>query len=320
MSDHQKNESCLIVLNPKAGAGKAGMIQTQIKEMAQNAFKQVDLVCTEGQGHATVIASEACEKDYDVIAAVGGDGTCHEVMNGMIHNDRPKSPKTVFSLIPMGTGSDLQKTIGAPKTLKEAIHFAANGETKLCDIGKCAASGEDGKTKTRYFINAAGFGANGDAARRSNKSSKKLGGTITFLSAAIVTAIKYKPVPVKIEWIDNDHTNSWEETLISCFIANGSYCGGGMWIGPKATMYDNQLDFTLVPHLGIHKQLMAIPRLYNGTVGEFPGITTCKGQSLRATPEQNKEVPIELDGELFGSLPANFSILPRILKIRSKWG
>ena len=58
-----------------------------------------------------------------------------------------------------------------------------------------------------------------------------------------------------------------------------------MYIGPKATMFDGRLDFTLVPQLGIPKQLIAIPRLYKGTIGGFPGITVCHGQTIRATPQ-----------------------------------
>ena len=232
MPEKVNSDSCLIILNPKAGAGKAAYLEEKIKAIATKNFKRVEIKCTKAQGHATEIAREGCEQSFDAILAVGGDGTCNEVVNGMIRNDKAISPKTVFSLIPIGTGSDLKKTINAPINLQKAIETAAKGIVKECDVGKCTGKDKDGNVASRYFINVAGFGANGDVVRRSNQSSKKLGGKITFLSATLITAIRYQPAPVKIEWLDSGQASHWEETLLSCFIANGSYCGGGMWSAP----------------------------------------------------------------------------------------
>jgi len=312
------DEKICLILNPKAAAGSAGKKIDRLKRALDKSFKHWELRLTNGPRHATALAAQACEEGFDLVAAAGGDGTCHEVINGMIHEDRPRNSKTAFSLIPLGTGSDLMKTIKSPLNAEEAIWIASTGVTLPCDVGRATITTEAGK-ETRYFINVAGFGANGEVVRQANASSKRFGGQVTFLKATLKTAMRYTPPRVQIEWTIDDQSQHWEGALLSCFVANGAYCGGGMWVGPNGSMHDGQADITILPAMSLGTQVLNMPKLYNGKLDQFSKSHCFQTAHLRATTTKNNRVYIDLDGELSGFLPASFSILPRLLPVRSGW-
>ena len=137
MKSHSQNQIeriCLIV-NPRAAAGKAGKQQLGIEDSVNKWFANWEIRITKAPGHASQLAAEACQEGFDIVAAVGGDGTCHEVVNGMIKDDQAIRSETVLSIIPIGTGSDLIKTIKTPKNVSAALSIAANGPTKKVDVG-----------------------------------------------------------------------------------------------------------------------------------------------------------------------------------------
>ena len=114
MEPNQNDRVCFIV-NPKAGSGSAKTKRRQLEERISQYFLNWEIRETQAAGHAEVIARECCHEGFDIIAPIGGDGTCHEVVNGMIHNDEPYSPNTSLALISAGTGSDFLKSIPTPQ-------------------------------------------------------------------------------------------------------------------------------------------------------------------------------------------------------------
>jgi len=172
---------------------------------------------------------------------------------------------------------------------------------------------------TEYFINVAGFGANGEVAQRTNNGSKKLGGKLTFLGASLQTIFSYKAAQIKLNWQNENDSGEWEGKFLSCFVANASYCGGGMLIGPKASMQDGLADIGLLPKMGKFDQLVEIRKLYSGQIEQIKNAFCKRVSELRATTTIGNHVLIELDGEVFGKLPAAFSIIKRVLPIRADW-
>ena len=316
-SRNHSEKICLIV-NPKAGAGKAASNMDSLKRAVDRAFAQWDIKETQGPRHATELATQACSEGFHLVAAVGGDGTCHEVINGLIENDRARSKHTAFCVLPFGTGSDLIKTLQTPRRLSEALWIAATGITLPSDIGK-ATFREGDEIRTRYFINVAGFGANGEVVRYANNSSKRFGGKATFVGASLKTIANYKHPNVRIQISNGDHNTDWEGQLLSTFIANGSFCGGGMNVGHKGNMHDGIFNITILPSLTAMQQLAHLPKLYNGNIAAIPGAKCLDAQSIRATAPKHSTVYVDLDGELSGQLPVTLKILPRILPIRGGW-
>ena len=313
MEPNQNDRVCFIV-NPKAGSGSAKTKRRQLEESISQYFLNWEIRETQAAGHAEVIARECCHEGFDIIAPIGGDGTCHEVVNGMIHNDEPYNPKTSLALISAGTGSDFLKSIPTPKDPIQALHAAAFGQNKIIDIGKCTT-----QTGARYFVNVAGFGVNGEVAERSNSSSKMLGGKFTFIKATLQSSLSYKPQPVKLSWLVDQEEREWQGEVLSCFIANGKYCGGGMNVGPSSELNDGIADVTILSPIGPIEQLFKLRKLYNGTIHELKQAQQFQSQIIKATAIKDSVVKIELDGENSGVLPATFEILPKRLSIRSMW-
>lgn len=316
-SRNHSERICLIV-NPKAGAGRAAKNINLLERAAERAFEHWEVRQTEAPGHATALAEQACDEGFHLVAAVGGDGTCHEIINGLIMNDRARSKQTAFCVLPFGTGSDLIKTLQTPKKLSEALWIAATGITLPSDVGK-ATFREGSESKVRYFINVAGFGANGEAVRYANKSSKRFGGTATFVGASLKTIANYKHPNVRIQLEHEEQVIDWNGPMLSTFVANGSYCGGGMNVGHNGNMHDGLLNISILPTLSTVQQLAHLPKLYNGKISAIPGAQCHSAQRLRATAPQHTAVFVDLDGELSGQLPVTFEVLPRVLPIRGGW-
>lgn len=316
-SRNHSERLCLIV-NPKAGAGSAVKNLAKLQAAVDRAFVKWEIKHTEGPGHASILAAQACDEGYDLISAVGGDGTCNEVVNGMLQNDKARSKKAAFCVIPFGTGSDLIKSLKTPKKLSEALWIAATGITLPSDVGKATFRTDDGPI-VKYFINVAGFGANGEVVRYANNSSKRFGGKTTFVGASLKTIANYRHPNIRMSIINGETEEVWEGKMLSAFIANGSFCGGGMNVGNKGNMHDGEFNITVLSSLTALQQLTNLPKLYNGNIKGIPGSLCMKATQVRATAPSHTKVLVDLDGELSGSLPATFEILSRAINIRGGW-
>ena len=310
---NETDKICFVV-NPKAGSGSAKTKRRKLEEQVSSCFLHWEIRETQYAGHAQILAKEICQEGFDIIGVVGGDGTCHEVLNGMIHNDEAINPNTALALIPAGTGSDFLKSLPTPNDPISALRIAALGRDRILDIGKCTT-----QENVRYFINVAGFGVNGEVAERSNNSSKMLGGRITFIKATLQSSLSYTPQKVLLQWEQDDQQQQWSGEVLSCFIANGKFCGGGMNVGPQSSLDDGLADITLLEPIGPIEQLFKLRKLYDGTIHELKQAHQLKSSSLQATAQKNSCVKIELDGECGGNLPARFEILKQKLRVRSNW-
>lgn len=310
---NETDKICFIV-NPKAGSGSAKAKRRKLEEQVSSCFAHWEIRETKRAGHAQQLAKEICEEGFDIVGVVGGDGTCHEVLNGMINNDEPINPSTALALIPAGTGSDFLKSLPTPSDPIQALRSAAFGTDRIVDIGKCTTQEE-----ARYFINVAGFGVNGEVAERSNNSSKMLGGKITFIKATLQSSLSYSPQKVSLQWEEENNVQTWTGEVLSCFVANGKFCGGGMNVGPASSLDDGLADITVLEPIGPIEQVFKLRKLYDGTIHELKQASQIKCSALRATAQKNATVKIELDGECGGKLPARFEILKQKLRIRSNW-
>ena len=313
-----RNERICLILNPHAGAGRAGREVEILERAVDRAFAQWEIRKTERQGHATELARGAVEDGFDIVAAVGGDGTCSEVVAGLFDGERARSRKAVFTVVPFGTGSDLIKSLQIPRALNESLWVAATGITLPTDVGSVTLNTAAGP-QSRLFINVAGFGINGEVVLRANRSSKRFGGAITFFQATAESLFSYRPRRVTVEWDGPDGKGAWEGDLTSGFVANGAYCGGGMWVGKGGSMVDGCFDLTLLPSATLARQLLSAPLMYNGNLDRIDGAVRARATWVKVNSTPAGGVNIDLDGEMPGQLPAEFKVLPRSLNVRGGW-
>lgn len=319
-SSVNKTEPLCLIVNPTAGAGKAAARVSQLQRSADRAFAQWDLRLTEGPGHATELAREAVDQEFGIVAAVGGDGTCHEVMQGMVVDGRPRSNRTVFSTIPLGTGSDLMKSLEIPRNLSEALWVLATGITLPTDVGVARWTSQ-GQPQEELFINVSGFGANGEVVRRANASDKRLGGRATFMLASLRTTAAYSGGEVALEWQEEEDgpLRQWEGPVQVCFVANGAWCGGGMWVGRGGSMQDGLFDVTVLPPGSLARQLLGARHLYDGRLDRVRGALRFTATRLSVTPAPGAHLPLDLDGEQREGEPREFELLPAALQVRGGW-
>jgi diacylglycerol kinase (ATP) len=315
-----RDERLCLVVNPHAAAGRARTHVDDIRRAADRAFEQWDLRLTEGPGHAEALAATAVGEGFDLVAAVGGDGTCHEVVNGFFDGELPRSKTCAFAVVPMGTGSDLVRSLHTPRSLDAALWVAATGVTLPTDVGFVELFDHEEKPITRRFVNVAGFGAQGDVVRRANEMDKRWGGKVTFLRASVASARSYRPPRVALRWDGPDGASSSEGELLSAFVANGEYCGGGMWVARGGSMHDGFFDVTTLAPVPFARQVLEARRLYDGHLDRMTGARRFVAASLTAQPmDPSERVPVDLDGEAPGCLPATFRILSRGICIRAGW-
>lgn len=314
------DEPTVVVLNPRAGAGRALRQLDALKRALDRVFARWSLRVTEGPGHAAVLAAEASAAGAAVVVAAGGDGTCHEVAVGL-YGAAQSGGAAAFGLLPFGTGGDLQRSFRAPDDVLEALLHIAHTPSRPMDLGIAALTRPGGPPMGHVepFINVAGFGANGEVVRRANQRDKRLGGALTFFGAALQTAIQYSPPTLRLRFGGPRGEAELQAPLLSCFLANGAYCGGGMWVGKGGALDDGLLDLTALPPDPALRQVLRSRRLYDGELEGWPGARRGQVRWVEASAVGDEPVYVDLDGECPGALPARFSVAPGALSVRGRW-
>lgn len=299
------------IVNPASANGSTGKLWDTLERAIGNEIGEVDASFTTAANHATGLAREALDDGFEMIVAVGGDGTVNEVVNGFFDSGAPVSADAVLGVISRGTGSDFIKTMNLPKEIEDAARVLKGRAVKRCDAGRFTSRGPDGKEMERYFINIADFGVGGEAVERVNNTSKAFGGFLSFLYGTLKTLWVYKGKKVKFR-IDDD--SEIEQAINSVVIANGQYFGGGMQIAPEAIADDGLFDIVILDDLSFVESLLNIPKLYKGTHINDPKVTCFRGKRLVA--ESDEDVLIDVEGEHGGMLPAKFEIIPSSINVK----
>jgi diacylglycerol kinase family enzyme len=250
------------------------------------------------------------------VVAVGGDGTANEVVNGLFDGDRPTRPDVVFGLVPAGTGGDLARTLRVPRDPRAAFRQILALPPVACDVLSVTCTRADGGPVHRIGVNVTGFGLNGEVVARANRSAKRFGGRLTFLSATVAAFARYRPPRVTVRFTAGDGAHGeWSGPLSSAFVANAQYCGGGMWVGRGGSLRDGLAELTLVPEMSMHRAILQGPRLFSGTLGSVKEVSRNTVSTVDAIAEEATPVLVDVDGEQPGLLPASIRVLRKVLLI-----
>ena len=248
-----------------------------------------------GPGELTELARTA---DAELLVVVGGDGALNEVVNGRRDVE--------IAVIPRGTGMDFVRTHEIPSSFDDAVALARDGRARSLDLGHVTfREGE------RWFANVASVGMSGAVAQRANGMSKVLGGKVTFFYALAREFLVWRNTEVTVRCDDAERRGRMHDVIV----ANGQYHGGAMWLAPDARADDGRFDVVLIGDVTKLDFVTTAPKLYKGTHLEHP-----KVELLRSTfvdVEAPGPLPIETDGEVAGTTPAHFEVVPGVLKVRA---
>jgi diacylglycerol kinase (ATP) len=328
------DQSALVIVNPSSAAGKTGRRWSQLAPHVKRILPHAKICMTQHVGHATQLAKQAALQNVSQIVAVGGDGTIHEVLNGLFDEQgQALSPNLILSPLPMGTGSDLCRSLGIPRDPKQAVQLL-NQEAQTIDVGHvkfyrnmpsfdCESFNEPipNKSEVQYskvFLNIGSFGLSGAVARHFEIHGK--GGSLSYLLGIFKASSSYQnsPVELTLKGVDQE-PKVIRRTLYTCAIANAQYFGNGMHVAPNAHVNDCLLDCVLVGDLSILEVVQRMPALYRGKHLKKPKFESYQAQSVYiSTQDPHKVIWVELDGELSGVGPAEFSILPQVLKVTAE--
>jgi diacylglycerol kinase (ATP) len=301
------NKIAKVIVNPTAGANSTHKKWPDISSLLKQSGLRFDFQFTEDRGHAIEIANEAASDGYRHLVAVGGDGTIHEVANGILQSKNSSS--TILGVINTGTGGDLIKSIGIHMDYIKACGIVNSPNRLLMDVGVVTYQ-KSGQTLQRFFVNSAGVGFDARVVDATEKLPKWFGGTIPYLTALFRTFIGYRNETAAYKIGDSAPE---EAKILSLVVANGGYFGGGMHIAPEAKLNDGLLDVVVMGNFGKFEILKNLSKVYRGTHSNVPKVKM--NRSTEITVESQHKLILQADGEVLGETPASFTILPKSLNL-----
>lgn len=304
-----------VIVNPHSANRRTGREWPEIARALKEVLGGIRYAHTREPGDATRIAREALASGHRTIVSVGGDGTLNEVVNGFFRVESGRAaavnPDAVLGMIPRGTGGDFRKTLGIPPDLEGAAAVLRDGRDRRIDAGMLEYVNHRDRPSVRFFLNITSFGVGGEVDERVNRSSKLLGGKISFFRAALAATLAYRNKPVRLK-VDGE--KEWEGKIYNVAVANGQYFGGGMWVAPEARPDDGVFDIVIMGDFSFFDSLFGGTKIYRGRHLAHPKVEFLRGIRVEATSEER--VLLDVDGEQPGRLPIKISILPGSVLVR----
>ena len=298
-----------IVFNPAAAGGKAGENKNRIlSEFRRQYGNKFEFSVTLSGIDAERIAKEAAESGYDVIIAVGGDGTVNQVVNGILQSSGQKSSQIKLGIISIGTGKGFSQSLGLPKDLASQIRVIMNNVSRFVDIGKIYF---EGGHSARYFINELQLGIGGKLNESISPLTKKMLGRFAFGFEAVKTLLNYRASEIKIELEQISETKN----VIGVIIANGPYTGGGMKLTPDARLNDGLFDVLIIEDMPLTARFNSFSKIYSGRHIGLPAFKIFRTRELSFV--YGNGLSVESDGELIHGKCISSEVIPSALSIIS---
>jgi len=285
--------------------------RANISRYFQNEF-DVYLKFTRRRGHAIQIVEELMEQGLDYLVGVGGDGTFSEVVNGYMLAPPEARKRTVLAAYPRGSGNDFSRSAGKVQSMEHLYELIKKGETTPLDLVE-ARYHENGEQKVRYYDNSFDIGLGGLVCQFMNKSGKTWGSNFTYFYNILRSFLFFKRIPVELT---SDELN-FKGNILLIALNNGRYFGSGLGIAPDAKLDDGKVNVVIARKITIAQFLFFMPKLKNAKhirISElfYHEISQC---TITST---HKNCPIEMDGEVIGTVPIQIEVkkhAARIIKI-----
>ena len=312
-----KKDIWFAVLNIYAASKRA----SKYWQKAERRLKELGVVYhgnrTGRSGNAMEITFDACVAGYRKFVAVGGDGTVHDVLNGIASyvDWAEESGKSVrlsdftLGVIPVGSGNDWIKSTGVPKDVNKAAEVLSNGKIGVQDVVRTSFTDDSGHEISRtYMANVGGVGIDARVCERVNHQKLQgKRGKILYVTS-LIYALKHRKTSKARVICDGDVV--FEGEFFSMALGVGKYSGGGMRQTPLAVLDDGLLDVTVIPNLPLRRIAREVFRLFTGTFHKVPELVISKCRQVVICPYDTEEFePVEVDGEVVGKGKVTFQVL-----------
>ena len=299
-----------VIVNPVAGFGRGlGDLPHITKLIRENDIPH-ELVFSQHKHHVTELTVQAVNEGYRRIIVIGGDGTLHEVVNGLFIQQAAPVDDVTVAVIPVGTGNDWIRMYGIPTHYSEAIRAIREGHTFLQDVGEVHYE-ESQYAQVRYMANVAGAGFDPTVTQLyEHYKAKGRRGRSLYAEGSVRSFFRYKSTGVKV-WIDGELVH--KDLLFSAAIGIGKYNGGGTQQLPLAVADDGLFDITLYRPMHWWQIIFRLRRLFNGDIYSIGHVKHYRGSHIRI--ESTPDIMVEVDGELLGGTPLEFKMHHRCVRV-----
>ena len=299
-----------VIVNPHAGTRHVGEEIPELERTLRSRGLDYRLLRTAGRGDAARFARQALGEGSRFLVAVGGDGTVHEVVNGMLDRDGTTvAEEPVLGVVAAGSGCDFIRTFGLPGDASRACLHLVGDNTYPLDIGKVTYTTPDGGTDSRFFVNVAEAGLGAAVTARAERLPPRLGQAKYFFGFWM-TLPRFKMARVRVR-VDR---KTYEGPAYLVVIGNAQYNGGGMKISPRSYPGDGVLD-VLVFKGPKSDSFTMIPKVYRGEHVPHDHVEEFR-MRRELVIDADRPLPIEADGEVLGTTPATFEVLAQPIRMK----
>ncbi len=278
-----------VIVNPVSGRGAGERAIPHVEEALKAYSLAHTLVRTERPWHAAELAKQASADGFDVVVAVGGDGTANEVLNGLMQAKAAGGRAATMAVLPVGRGNDFAFGVGIPHELEPTCRILASGRARAIDVG--VVRGGD-FPEGRYFGNGVGIGFDTVVGFEAQKLKHLHGFTAYFVAALKTISLYFRAPLVRIEL--DGRILSQRALMVS--IMNGRRMGGGFFMAPDGKPDDGVFDLCIAAQVSRMGVLRLMPRFMKGTQGSHPAITMERAKRVSIIAVEGS-LPAHADGE-----------------------
>ncbi len=278
-----------LIFNSTADMGQAWQIANNLRPIIA-AYGNADWSGTVYPTHAVELAYQAGEQGYDMVIAIGGDGTVHEVINGLMLV--PESKRPILGIVPVGSGNDFAHSIRLPEKPDVALVHALKSEPRRLDLGLFS----DDSGRKEYFDNTLGIGFDAVVTIRSHKLPV-VRGFLMYLTAVIQTIVlNFNPMSLQVK----TDSEAWDLSTLMLTLCNGSREGGGFQVAPLARNDDGVLEYATIRKVSRLMMFRLVPEVMKGTHGRFKQVRMGSFHQMKITSD--RALFIHADGEIYTGL------------------
>lgn len=289
-------KQAMLIVNPSSGKEKGAEYTDQALSTMTKMGYETELRETKGEGDAMHFAREACDRKLDFVAAMGGDGTINEAINGMAEQEH----RPLFGLIPLGTVNDFARALNIPLDPEEAIAILEHQHSRRIDVGKI---------NDRYFINIVAVGALAEASFSTPVEQKTKLGPLAYILEGLKKMKEKQPFELRVQ----SEEGVWEGEALLMLVALTNSVGGFETIAPEAEVNDGMLHVMIIKDIALPQFLLLLPKIMTGDLGKSEHVEYLKVPALEAS--STYEMIANIDGDEGDKLPIKVENLKRHLEI-----
>lgn len=308
----------LVILNVFAASKQAGSAWKKAAALLDAAAVIYKVRFTGGNDNAKELSRKGAAEGYRRFIAVGGDGTIHDVLNGIADHVSETAGVSLsdftLAVLPVGSGNDWARSSKVSKDLRTAVDLIARGSVGKQDVVKVSVMEDDQEKLVSYMANIGGIGLDARVCEIVNRKKEQGRRGRQLYVQALIYCIRHR-VPVRAKVIC-DGKEVFDGKYLSMAFGTGKYSGGGMRQTPLAVMDDGLLDVTIIPDISMWTIARKAPRLFTGTFHKVDVLTQARCHEVTVIPYGQADAePVEVDGEVIGRVPVTMTVLPDQINI-----